>query len=68
MAALTEFNSSTRYAEFAVQDESELDLLPTTTGSGKEQFSGMESVCEGSIAITADFTPYRLTRNGWVGG
>ncbi len=67
MAALTEINERTRYAEFAVQDVTELDLLPTTTESGKGILSTVLPVCEGSLAISADFTPYRLTPDGWVG-
>lgn len=67
MAALTEFNHETRYMEFAIEDASELDLLPLIDESGKDQFSTLGSACEGSLAITADLTPYRLTQNGWVG-
>lgn len=67
MAALTDFNHETRYMEFAIEDASELDLLPLIDQAGKNQFSTLGSACEGSLAITADLTPYKLTQNGWVG-
>jgi hypothetical protein len=67
LAAITDHNHETHYYEFAIEDASELDLLPTLTDAGKQQFSTIGAICEGSLAITADLTPYRLTQSGWVG-
>lgn len=68
MAALTDINERTRVMEFAIQDESELALLPTMTELGQYPFETLGTATEGSMAIDAQFNPYRLTPNGWVGG
>lgn len=68
MAALTDINERTRVMEFAIQDASELVLLPTTTTVGQYPFVPLGTATEGSMAIDAELNPYRLTPNGWVGG
>jgi len=70
MAALTDINFITGYAEFAIEDASELELLPTTSSSGVGALAHIGTpngtISEGSIAIEKDFTPHRLTANGWT--
>lgn len=53
MASLIkQIDSITRYAEFSIDDNSEISLLPTTTSRGAtgSVFSSINPVCPGSCA------------------
>lgn len=53
MAALVkQIDSITRYAEFSIDDASEVDLLPTTTSRGRtgSPLASVNPVCAGSCA------------------
>lgn len=54
MAALTNFNYSTNYAEFSIDSAEELALLPTTTAGGTGALASVGAVAAGSAAYTTD--------------
>ena len=54
MAALTNFNYSTNYAEFSIDSAEELALLPTTTATGTGVLANVNAVAAGSAAYTTD--------------
>lgn len=54
MAALTNFNYSTNYAEFSIDSAGELALLPTTTAGGTGALASVGAVAAGSAAYTTD--------------
>lgn len=62
MAALTNYNYSTDYAEFAVKDASELPMLPTTSKVGSGDLVGKVAAIKAGIAYTTDgnFDVYTL--------
>lgn len=69
MASLKFLNPSTRYAEFFIDEESELVLLPTTNRAGSDNLSTISGILQGSAAfLTNDVgTFYRLRGdNTWV--
>ncbi len=54
MAALTNFNYSTNYAEFSIDSAEEIELLPTTTAGGSGALANVDAVAAGSAAYTTD--------------
>jgi len=62
MAALVNYNYSTNYAEFSIENEAELAKLPTTTAKGSGELANVGAVTAGSIACTTsgDLEVYTL--------
>ena len=54
MAALTKMDYSTNYAEFSIDNENELELLPTTIAGGTGALASVGAVAAGSAAYTTD--------------
>lgn len=68
-ASLKYLNPSTRYAEFFIDDETDLVTLPTITGAGTGNLSTVSGVMQGSKAIltNSDSTYYRIRGdNTWI--
>ena len=68
-ASLKYLNPSTRYAEFFIDDETDLVKLPTINGSGTDNLSTVSGVMQGSKAIltNSDSTYYRIRGdNTWI--
>lgn len=68
-ASLKYLNPSTRYAEFFIDDESDLVALPTINGAGTGNLSTVNGVMQGSKAIltNSDSTYYRIRGdNTWI--
>lgn len=56
MAALTNMNYSTNYAEFSIDSAEEIELLPTTTACGSGVLANVGAVAAGSAAYLTDGT------------
>ena len=68
-ASLKYLNPSTRYAEFFIDDETDLVTLPTINGAGTGNLSTVNGVMQGSKAIltNSDSTYYRIRGdNTWI--
>lgn len=68
-ASLKYLNPSTRYAEFFIDDETDLASLPSITGAGTGNLSTVSGVMQGSKAIltNSDSTYYRIRGdNTWI--
>ena len=68
-ASLKYLNPSTRYAEFFIDDETDLVTLPTINGAGTGNLSTVNGVMQGSKAIltNSDTTYYRIRGNNtWI--
>lgn len=66
MAALTNYNYDTDYAEFSIDSAEEVALLPTTTSSGSGVLANVGPIKAGT-AYTTDgvFDIYTLASNEW---
>lgn len=64
MAALTNYNYSTDYAEFAIKDASEIPMLPTTSAGGSGDLAGKVAAIKAGIAYTTDGNFDVYTLNG----
>jgi len=66
MAALVNYNYSTNYAEFSIENEAELAKLPTTTAKGSGELANIDTVKAGSMAYTTSgiFRVFRLDGAG----
>ena len=54
MAALTNYNYTTDYAEFAIGDSSEISKLPTTHRGGTDELAAIDRPIKAGIAYTTD--------------
>ncbi len=54
MAALTNYNYTTDYAEFAIGGAEELSKLPTTSSGGTDELAGIDHPIKAGIAYTTD--------------
>ena len=62
-ASLKRLDQTTRYAEFFIDSEADLEKLPTKTQSGKDSLSSVNPVSQGSTAFltNSDSFFYRLS-------
>ena len=64
---LNSINYNTGYAQFSVDSESDLTMLPKTNASGKGKLATISSVCQGSFACGTNGVDYILNgSNKWV--
>lgn len=65
-ASLKHIDSITRYAEFFIDSENDIEALPTMAASGKGSLAIIEPVAQGSTAFLteSDAAVYRLNGNG----
>ena len=64
MVTVIKSDYTSRYFEFAIDDESELAILPTTTTAGQQYLSTIKSCCNGSFAYQSDSALKVWTLNG----